>query len=88
MPFCTQKHHFLKNRRIVALIFMRWSDVDLKMMLFWGEKMHNRDQCNDRKTNSETACETPKIHENAQILLLELRTSGGARQLKPLAARP
>jgi len=65
---------------------MRQSDLDLEKRVFWGEKRHDREKCNDLETKYKTACDSPKLHENAQILRLEFRTSGGARQLKPLAA--
>jgi len=54
---------------------LQQSDLDLKKRVFWGKKTHDWDQCNDLETKYITECENPKIHENAQILWLEFRTS-------------
>jgi len=63
---------------------LRFSDLDLKKRVIWGEKTHDYAQCHDQETKYKTTCETPKIHKNAQILRRELRTWIGAKVNPPI----
>jgi len=53
--------------------------LDLKKRVFWGEEMHDRDECDGPEKKYKRACETPKIYENAQIFRSELRVARGMR---------
>jgi len=43
----------------------------MEKRVFWGDKRHNREQCNDQETKYNPVCETPKIPENVQLLRRE-----------------